>query len=981
MRARLLPALLLAAAASACGVDPSGNAPPVTAPDTAVTDEDVAVELDVLANDVDPDGDPLTVRTASADGHEVTIANGRVRVVPAADFHGAIEVRYQIDDGDARVPGTATVTVRPVNDAPVARAATVTTGRNGALELSLAADDVDGDPVTVEVVGAPAHGTLAGDGPRRTYTPARDYVGADEVRFVARDGQLTSAPATVAITVAAGQQPVAAAQAVTTAEDTARAITLAATDADGDPLTFTVTPVNDAPRAVAAALAVVEDTAAPVVLAGVDADGDPLTYAVVDPPTGGTLTGSGASRTYTPASDRHGSDRFTFTVSDGQVVSAPAEVAITVAAVDDAPVASAQAIAATEDQPAAITLAATDGDGEPLTFAVASPPQHGTLSGTAPALSYTPAADYHGADAFTFTATDAGGRTSAPATVAIQVAPVNDPPVATSAAFTLDEDTTSPVTLAATDVDGDALTYTITQAPRLGSLLGTAPAMTYAPVGNRNGEDVITFQVSDGRATSAPATIRVTLTPVPDPPTARDDLAVAPVDGPVEIAVLANDADLDGDALTLDEASAPGHGTVEIDGDHIVYTPGTGQTATTSFTYTIRDATDRTATATVRVGIGEFPNGLPPQLIASQGAAASDGAPGFQHDISADARYVAFVSTIGAGVDQVYLRDRTTLTSRRVSQSATGEAGNGPSGRPSVSADGRYVAFESTASNLVPGDSNGVADVIVRDMQTGAIVRASVSSTGAQGSGASTDPDLSDDGQRVAFVSAGFELTADDFNGQPDIVVRDLATGTTRRVSVSSTGGAADAASSDPALSGDGLVVAFASRATNLVAGDTNQRVDVFVHDLASAVTTRVSLSSTGLEGDGDSATPVVSRDGRFVGFRSLAKNLVSGLGTSTWMRAFVRDRVGGTTTFEQSDVSSLTLSADGRYLAGHLRGGDVFVRDRFAGQIRFLNASTVDVYWPVIAGNGRYLIVLSSAPLAGGTGSSPRLFALPSPW
>ena len=188
-------------------------------------------------------------------------------------------------------------------------------------------------------------------------------------------------------------------------------------------------------------------------------DGDSLSFTVTTQPAHGTLSGTAPNLTYTPTANYHGSDSFAFKANDGLLDSTPALVSITVTSVNDAPVATPQAVELVEDGTAAITLAGTDVDGDSLSFTVTTQPAHGTLSGTAPNLTYTPSANYHGSDSFTFTVND-GLLDSTPALVSITVTSVNDAPVATAQAVTLPEDGMTFITLAGTDVDGDRLSYT-----------------------------------------------------------------------------------------------------------------------------------------------------------------------------------------------------------------------------------------------------------------------------------------------------------------------------------------------------------------------------------------------------------------------------------------------------------------------------------------------------------------------------------------
>jgi Tol biopolymer transport system component len=215
----------------------------------------------------------------------------------------------------------------------------------------------------------------------------------------------------------------------------------------------------------------------------------------------------------------------------------------------------------------------------------------------------------------------------------------------------------------------------------------------------------------------------------------------------------------------------------------------------------------------------------------------------------------------------------------RVSVDSSGAQGHGDSGyfRSSISADGRYVAFASDAPDLVPGDTNGSRDVFVRDRLNGTTERVSTDAGGVQGNADSHDPGLSADGRFVTFESLASNLVPGDSNAVSDIFVRDRLTGTTERVSVDSSGVQGNLASFAPSISADGRLVAFASAASNLVANDTNARGDVFVRDRLLGTTQRVSVSSAGAQASGASDEPAISADGRFVSFDCGASNLIAG--------------------------------------------------------------------------------------------------------
>ena len=255
----------------------------------------------------------------------------------------------------------------------------------------------------------------------------------------------------------------------------------------------------------------------------------------------------------------------------------------------------------------------------------------------------------------------------------------------------------------------------------------------------------------------------------------------------------------------------------------------------------------------------------------------------------------------------------------------------------SLSADGRFVAFASAANDLVPGDTNDDYDAFVYDRQSGALEMVSVASDGTQADAGVSSPALSADGRYVAFASGATNLVAGDTNGWMDVFVHDRQTGATERVSVADDGSEADFLSLDFSLSGDGRYVAFASGATNLVAGDLNDHWDVFVRDRLAGTTEIISLAPDGSQGnDGSFSGCSLSADGRYVAFPSLADNLVPGDTASSW-DVFVRDRQKATTQRVSflaagDDVDAgCKISADGGYVV-YSSAGALYVFDRLAG-------------------------------------------------
>lgn len=275
--------------------------------------------------------------------------------------------------------------------------------------------------------------------------------------------------------------------------------------------------------------------------------------------------------------------------------------------------------------------------------------------------------------------------------------------------------------------------------------------------------------------------------------------------------------------------------------------------------------------------------------------------------ISADGRYVVFESAATNLVTEpqgpyrnIFIRDTVAGTTRLVSVPRSGMQEYAAAQEPSMSADGRYVAFH-TLSDLVSGDINGRWDVFVRDMLTNTTEIVSVSSSEEQGNSFSQFPAISPDGRYVAFESDASNLVSDDWNGQQDLFLRDLQAGTTILISVDSGGNLANASSGGPSVSANGRYVAFSSWASNLTYGDTNLQPDVFVRDVLSGTTTRVSVHSNGTGGDSGSEGPSISADGRYIVFYSFATNLVSG-DANNQPDVFMRDTLLATTTLASVD-------------------------------------------------------------------------------
>ena len=330
-------------------------------------------------------------------------------------------------------------------------------------------------------------------------------------------------------------------------------------------------------------------------------------------------------------------------------------------------------------------------------------------------------------------------------------------------------------------------------------------------------------------------------------------------------------------------------------------------------------------------------------------------------------------------------------TTEIVSIASDGTQGNARSSMPAISADGRYVAFESSADNLVSADTNGCADIFVHDRQANQTTRVSVSSSGEQGDARSYTPSISADGRYVAFGSEASNLVGDDTNGCADVFVHDRQTGWTRRVSVSSDGTEANASSAWPherglSISADGRDVAFDSYASNLVEGDSNSRQDVFVHDRTTGESTLVSVDSDGHQFWDGSWHPSISSCGSFVAFDSVWYTFIT---DTNWTHdVFVHNRWTGETdyvsiatdgTIGDSWSKVPSISANGRYVAfesnatnlvPHDSNGwpDIFVHDCWEEETMRVSVASDgtqadwDSQTPSISANGRYVAFASHA-------------------
>ncbi|MES2789344.1 MAG: Ig-like domain-containing protein [Planctomycetota bacterium] len=583
----------------------TANDPPVAVNDSYTTDEDTPLTITapgLLSNDSDVDGNPIVSLNAfqgPAHGTVTVNLDGSFTYTPGLNYHGPDSFGYFVTDGGLTSNiATVNITVAPVNDPPVATDVAYATFEDTPLNLlfpNLLANvsDVDGDPLTVFVVSNPSNGTLTlNPNGSFTYSPAANFHGTDTFTYRANDGTADSNLATV---------------------------------------TIIVNSVNDAPVGGPDSYITDEDTplviAAPGVLANdTDIENDPLTADFYTQPAHGTvILNLDGSFTYTPAPNYHGPDSFTYQAFDANATSADVTVSITVNSVNDAPVAVDGTLTTAEDTP--LVMAApgvlgndSDVDGDSLTALLVTGAAHGTVAlNPDGSFTYTPSANYNGPDSFTYQVTD-GVLTSGIATVNLTITAVNDAPVAVNDTYTTAEDT--PLTIAApgilandSDVESDPLSVLIVSNPTHGQLIINGDgSFTYTPDANYNGPDSFTYRAFDGTSLGNVATVSINVAAVNDAPLTVADSYTIAENGVLSVAatgVLANDTDLEGDALAAVLVAGPAHGTLSLNADgSFTYTPTANYNGSDSFTYQANDGT--TAGNTVTVSLTITPVNTPP---------------------------------------------------------------------------------------------------------------------------------------------------------------------------------------------------------------------------------------------------------------------------------------------------------------------------------------------------------------------------------
>ncbi|MGO3785800.1 MAG: tandem-95 repeat protein [Pseudoalteromonas prydzensis] len=576
---------------------------PIAVDDSVTTAEDTPVNFSLVANDSDAEDDLVAASAAivlPASKGTVSISNGIATYTPNANETGVDTFTYTVKDAalNTSAPATVTVTITPVNDIPVVQNVTLSidedTPSAATAIRSLATDVEDSIPTdTINLVRAPSSGQVVFDQVAGTfvYTPDANVTGQDSFTYTITDSEGgVSLPATVTVNIGAvNDRPVVADDSISTDEDTATTLAILANDSDVEDSGF---------------------NAANVSLENQGSGAGMYEFATVSVNLDGSLA-------IMPNQDVNGVFSFTYTLTDSEGLSStPATVTLTINAVNDAPVALDNTAQLQEEGSFEVNVLGNDSDvdiGDSLdvsSVTVVSAPSNGQTQVTATgAIIYTANADYFGDDSFTYTVKDSNGAVSNVATVTMTVNPVNDAPVAQAQTLSLDEDASLLITLLATDIENDSLTYRIDTDVAHGTLVQqSSDSWLYTPVADYNGSDSFTFVANDGALDSAPVSVNLTINAVNDAPVASAEAVSVNEDTPLTINLAASD--IEGDTLTYQVSSQPQNGTVTLTGSQAVYQGASNFFGTDSFSFVANDGSVDSAPAVITVTVNSV-NDLP----------------------------------------------------------------------------------------------------------------------------------------------------------------------------------------------------------------------------------------------------------------------------------------------------------------------------------------------------------------------------------
>ena len=543
-----------------------------------VTDENRMMQLDITLDATDVDGDALTYSIVDTNNGTVTVNGSTANYTPNQDWNGEDTFTYKANDGNSDSnTATVTVTVNAVNDAPVTSEINATTDEDVPIDITLIGSDVDGDNLTYSIVSNSNNATIVIDGSVANYTPPENSYGNLSFTYKANDGELDSNVSLVNINVAfVNDPPIAKDMTVNTTEDGGNT---------GEHIQFK--------------------------LDATDSDSSTISYAIVDDVSNGTLTFvNDESVLYVPNQDYNGTDTFTFQANDGNSNSNIATVTINIGSVNDAPVTQNISFTTDEDTPYtdSFTGNVSDVDGDNLTITAVTNPTNGTATCDGTNCTYTPNQDFNGTDSFTYKVND-GELDSNVSTVSVTINPVNDAPTTNDVSTTIDENRTANrlvgITLDGSDIEGDALTYSVVSDASNGTTSISGATLTYTANQDWNGTETITYKANDGSLDSNISTITIIVNAVNDAPVIQDQGASTNEDTAVTKTLSVVDVDTV-QGMTRSIVSNPSNGSVVLSGSGnqtATYTPNANWNGTDTFTWKANDGTLDSNTATLTITV------------------------------------------------------------------------------------------------------------------------------------------------------------------------------------------------------------------------------------------------------------------------------------------------------------------------------------------------------------------------------------------
>ena len=544
---------------------------PVADAQTVTAVEQTAKEITLTGSDLDGDAITYSIVDQPTDGI-VTLDGATATYTSNSDTATSDSFTFKVNDGELdSETSTVTIEITAVNDVPTVDNQTVTVTENIAKEITLIGSDPDGDAITYSIVDQPTDGTVTLDGTTATYTSNSDTATSDSFTFKANDSEVDSNIATVTINIIpVDDAPIGNEQTVEAVEQVEKSITLTASDPESDTITL---------------------------------------YAFKTTPSNGTATINNNVVTYTSNSDTATSDSFTFIVQANGLESIPTTVIINITGTNDAPVAENQTVNVTDKVTETITLLASDPENDALTYTIVDDPVYGTLTINGNKAKYTSNSESETTDSFTFKVDD-GNLDSSIAIVSITTTLVNDAPTADNQTVEVNEQTTKEITLNAVDLEGSALTYSIVDKPKSGTVTLDGVIATYISNSNSATSDSFTFKVNDGELDSNTAIISINISNLDDSPTAINQTVEVDEQVAKEIKLVGNDPD--GDAITYSIVDQPTDGTVTLDGATATYTSNSDTATSDSFTFKVNDGVTDSNIATISLNItavNDAPNG------------------------------------------------------------------------------------------------------------------------------------------------------------------------------------------------------------------------------------------------------------------------------------------------------------------------------------------------------------------------------------